>query len=97
MNRSTKLLMASLPAMPAIEAKTMAMVNSMQLKTSALTTEPVMLVGTTRRTKKMRVKLMMETLVVMSSAEDTWKILGFLRRRLPCAYKELDTCGNLVV
>lgn len=62
MNLCTKLLIASLPAIPDIDAKTMAMVSSMQLKMSARTTVLVTFWGLTLRTKKMRVKLMMETL-----------------------------------
>ena len=62
MNLSTKLLIASLPAMPATEANTMAIVSSMQLKMSGFTTEPVTLLGSDLRTKNMRMKLMIETL-----------------------------------
>lgn len=54
--------MASLPAMPLREAKTTAMLSSMQLKMSGFTTERVTLLGLDLRTKKMRVKEMMVTL-----------------------------------
>ncbi|KAL9587840.1 MAG: hypothetical protein Q9203_003338 [Teloschistes exilis] len=50
--------------MPEREAKTMAMLSSMQEKMSARTTVPVTLEGSTWRTKKMRAKEMMETLVL---------------------------------
>lgn len=70
MNLSTKLLIASLPAIPATEANTIAIVSSMQLKISGFTTEPVTLSGSDRRTKNMRIKLMIETLDVMISIID---------------------------
>lgn len=60
--RWTKLEMASLPAMPDREAKTTAMLSSMQLKMSGLTTEAVTLLGSDLRTKKMRMKLTIVTL-----------------------------------
>ena len=70
MNLSTKLLIASLPAMPATEANTMAIVSSMQLKISGFTTEPVTLLGSDLRTKNMRMKLMIETLGSLVSLID---------------------------
>ena len=62
MNLSTKVLIASLPAIPATEANTIAIVSSTQLKISGVTTEPVMFLGSTLTTKKIRVKLTIETL-----------------------------------
>ena len=55
-------MIASLPPMPETEAKTMAMVSSMQEKMSGRTTEPVILLRSLLRTNKMRMKLMIVTL-----------------------------------
>ena len=91
MNLSTKLLIASLPAIPATEANTMAIVSSMQLKISGFTTEPVTLSGSDLRTKNMRIKLMIETLDVMISILDCktrlcrgkeWRLLTLPRRTI---------------
>jgi hypothetical protein len=45
----------------------MAMVSSMQLNMSGLTTDPVMLSGSALTTKKMRVKLITVTLLLKSA------------------------------
>ena len=48
--------------MPETDANTIAMLSSIQLKISGLTTDPVTFEGSDLRTKKMRMKLMMVTL-----------------------------------
>lgn len=99
MNLSTKLLIASLPAMPATEANTMAIVSSMQLKISGFTTEPVTLLGSDLRTKNMRMKLMIETLGSLVSLIDHGIIYCADREGgcLHCPYEQLYANRDLVV
>ena len=51
--------------MPDIEANTIAMLSSMQLKMSGLTTDPVTFEGSDLRTKNMRMKLIIVTLAAI--------------------------------
>ena len=69
--------------MPDIEAKTIAMFSSMQLKMSGLTTDEVTFEGSDLRTKKMRVKLMIVTLNIWCES-----VQGFRRTRVKIIREE---------
>ncbi|KAI4144406.1 MAG: hypothetical protein L6R39_004196 [Caloplaca ligustica] len=89
--------MASLPAMPDKEAKTIAVLSSMQLNISARTTVAVTLAGCTLRTKKMRVKLMTDTLVRFSISRLFWITRARERESLHGADEKLNAHGDPVV